>query len=741
MNVKFTIILIFFSYMSFSQDYTVSVDADVTIGYASPKLFGTNLVHERNFLDDSFKNNMTNLKMQTLRYPGGTVTEHLFEPGYKVDAGVLNDYGPLSDTVLTPDEQELKAFLDYCKAENIEPILVVPTKRYVQQEDCNYTNCDSQNGTYTGALLDSIADAAKRAAEFVRRVNVSNRYGDHNVQLWEIGNEYYVDGPEVPVISTWRYKMLAVAFADEMHAMDNTIKLLINHAIAKQDAIDELAAYFDQPADDNPAERKGRNVDGVIIHAYPWMPQESSGSISQRLAAADSNIDGVKGNIQYATNAFGLPAYITEWNINSKGENFPGGMIGANLMPMLFQNIVESGAVFATQWPMSWKNNFIWSRLANLDGTLTPNGQSWDWLATYGMNKDLVEGIEISGPSSSESIKVLPFVDESELTLLIMCRQGKSNGSLRINVEGFDIAQVTSAERMTRANPTVRTNATAASYTNISPAYNSINNYLYLTINKDNPWEIIRITCSGMRSSAPAFLENIGRGKKMKSTSSDDDVFLKGLADAGEKGKWKFEPVGNGYYFIVNEENNMRLRGKNTNVDDPASIHLIDDTNSGSWVQWELTPVGDDFFIDNVGHDMRLRANGSDSIVFADKSSVGTQVKWRRNFSVQPNARVGVLEPGATEAEFEQSFSLYPNPAQSHIDISYELSTSATVHTRLCDLLGKSIVSTEERALPSGQHHSTLDLSSIKKGIYIVEATVVQDNGDRKKYIRKIIKK
>lgn len=233
------------------------------------------------------------------------------------------------------------------------------------------------------------------------------------------------------------------------------------------------------------------------------------------------------------------------------------------------------------------------------------------------------------------------------------------------------------------------------------------------------------------------FLDNVGLAKRTKRNTTNDDVIFTGLNFIHDGAKWSLVEAGNGYFYIENKANNMRIRGKDKNVNNPESIHLVDNTYTGAWVQWEITTVGSDVYIDNVGQNMRLRADASNEVVFAQKSAVEDNVKWTLNASDQSVNRVLA---GVEKEIRKQNFTLYPNPTQSQLDISCELNTSATVHTRLFDLLGKSIVSTVERALSSGQHHSILDLSSIKNGIYLVEATVVQDNGDRKKYIRKIIK-
>jgi photosystem II stability/assembly factor-like uncharacterized protein len=77
---------------------------------------------------------------------------------------------------------------------------------------------------------------------------------------------------------------------------------------------------------------------------------------------------------------------------------------------------------------------------------------------------------------------------------------------------------------------------------------------------------------------------------------------------------------------------------------------------------------------------------------------------------------------------FEQSIGLYPNPANDKINI--EVSNTSSYSYKITDLLGKVVVSDKV----SGQSNTSVNLSSINKGIYFL---TVESNGQ--KATRKII--
>jgi hypothetical protein len=66
--------------------------------------------------------------------------------------------------------------------------------------------------------------------------------------------------------------------------------------------------------------------------------------------------------------------------------------------------------------------------------------------------------------------------------------------------------------------------------------------------------------------------------------------------------------------------------------------------------------------------------------------------------------------------------SVYPNPAVNNTTVSYNSNEENNIRIKLIDITGKTIISTEY-ATVEGMNNYSLDLSSVTKGLYIVELT------------------
>jgi hypothetical protein len=83
-------------------------------------------------------------------------------------------------------------------------------------------------------------------------------------------------------------------------------------------------------------------------------------------------------------------------------------------------------------------------------------------------------------------------------------------------------------------------------------------------------------------------------------------------------------------------------------------------------------------------------------------------------------ARVLAAQPAAVVPE---SFGAYPNPAHNQLQLSFESRVSGTGTIQVTDMLGRHVLSQTVRMQP-GAHNSTLEVSSLKAGIYFVSINV-----------------
>jgi hypothetical protein len=73
--------------------------------------------------------------------------------------------------------------------------------------------------------------------------------------------------------------------------------------------------------------------------------------------------------------------------------------------------------------------------------------------------------------------------------------------------------------------------------------------------------------------------------------------------------------------------------------------------------------------------------------------------------------------------------TVYPNPANENVYISYTLPTRGNVHIEIFDQLGKRVDSMSEKRENGGKHNSVFDVRSWSSGVYVVRLSVENDSG------------
>lgn len=422
--------------------YNLTVSAGTAGAHVYPTMFGTNLVY--NAIDQAhwtdFLNTFDALGMNSLRYPGGTVTEANF------DFQQSNVSGTKTDCIT------LTQFLQAVAASDYTPILVVPTKRF---------------------RADYATNGAAHVRAFVKAVNIDHGVtgGEQfqttqTVALWEMGNEYYASpgtgsNPYTDPLTPTLYGKIANKFGTEMKTVDGSIIPVVQFHRTDMTAAQTIADQLTPGV-----------MEGCLTHLYP---------------APATSFSSVQTQVEDGAAIFGLPPMITEWNLAGEAGT---GLTLANYLPKIFQAQVEAGVRISTQWPLMWHNNSVDTALAQLDGTLRPPGQVYQWLNQAANNRN-----SVPTSSSSTAIDCLAWKDTSgHLTLLVLCGASQSNAQVAITINGYNGSNfvVTSAQRLSAAGgPGTEDAHTTATVSSVTPAKSS--NVLTITTNKLTQQEVIRI--------------------------------------------------------------------------------------------------------------------------------------------------------------------------------------------------------------------------------------------------------
>ncbi|GAA4116359.1 hypothetical protein GCM10022393_16970 [Aquimarina addita] len=243
---------------------------------------------------------------------------------------------------------------------------------------------------------------------------------------------------------------------------------------------------------------------------------------------------------------------------------------------------------------------------------------------------------------------------------------------------------------------TVPSDATTIYFTTTDSRGYMISSEYFLTSNATDPNPGISL--------GKFYFDNVGNKQRMKSNNAGTDVLCTGTGDSGWKGLWDLIDAGNGNYYIENAATQTRLQG--TAASDQAGVKLVSKNYGGTWVQWKLTQVGSNWFIDNVAHGTRLNNNSNNQVTVGSINWNGDWVKWKLTdkFGNSPTNKE------ITSYNKVSNIKIYPNPVSDSFQINNDNIKSVEVHT----ISGKLVKSFEE----SANFYSLYDLDT---GVYLVK--------------------
>ncbi|GAA4111742.1 hypothetical protein GCM10022393_09620 [Aquimarina addita] len=197
------------------------------------------------------------------------------------------------------------------------------------------------------------------------------------------------------------------------------------------------------------------------------------------------------------------------------------------------------------------------------------------------------------------------------------------------------------------------------------------------------------------------YVDNVGANRRLKTNASNTDVIDANTSDSGWRGLWEFTDTGDGYFYIENVANNMKLKG--TGQSGEAGVKIVDNTNTGDWVKWELSKIGNYYYIDNKAHSSRL-SSGTNEISVGTTNWKGTWSQWRLTDN---SNKVSSLNDTSEVV-------IYPNPVSNILTIDFYGSKDA--EARVINTAGQIVF---KSAIKSG--NNTLNFNTLESGIYFVK--------------------
>lgn len=298
--------------------------------------FGINAVsRDNNFcVDGPFRKAIDFLNPTSIRYPGGTVTEDLFDPSSKFwneifeneNDDVIN--GPGGTKVAT-----VQSFLRFAGEHNYDVKFVLPSEHLLK------------DGPHGIREIDEVA-----LQKMMSKVDglVSGEYGDVQIDTFEIGNEYYVNGR----MTAAEYGMVANRVTLELaDSFDEYLSHLPARTAWEEPKIAVQAGAGWLPADNDAIigafSMKARGeVDVVVGHFYP------------KTLDSVEKFDGLYKSLEAWNDEAGfskLETWMSEWNVRN-GETSDHGLYQASSAIAVFDEMIVRGIDAASIWGAQHQN-------------------------------------------------------------------------------------------------------------------------------------------------------------------------------------------------------------------------------------------------------------------------------------------------------------------------------------------------------------------------------------------------
>lgn len=355
-------------------------------GYASDvlssEMFGINALFTKDGTIDGgqYDTFVDQLGTTSFRFPGGTVTEKLFEPDNATSQQFWSLTAPSN---LEDDFVTAKEFVAYAADKGATIDWVLPTEHFYSEATDAAGNHLPDEAAVDG-LLAHIDDL------------IHGLYGEVKLDTVTIGNEYWVNNGarETPAEYGKMVNVMAKKLDDlfEQYRVEIGDPDWVAPKIAMQTALPWDRDDIPQIIGEMDMEARAA-IDVIETHYYPddYAEIQSSGSVFDRL-----------DDIAYAKGFGDVEYYVSEWNVQNRVGNEFGMEQASNIIEM-FEDMAVHGVDQASVWGTTYKA--LYTRLGRIYNDADAPGGTASELTPAGevmrmMSRSLVDTqvIDVSYP-------------------------------------------------------------------------------------------------------------------------------------------------------------------------------------------------------------------------------------------------------------------------------------------------------------------------------------------------------
>ena len=439
---------------------TMRLSVESVLGQTvQPTTFGGNFLFNRDELGDGsgdFNALAAELGVESLRYPGGAITEFMFD---------LENPDSTVGYNIKGEEQELVGlsdFLDFAEAEGKSVTIVLPTRNFL-------SDATDLNGNRFARFDDEIIQ------NFVTDV-VRGEYGDVQIDAFEIGNEYWGSGGMTSV-EYGRLSSRMAAVIDEtldtlkgetvwLEDTDVVVQAGTNYNFSKlddryvdiedgQDTITQLEKDYGLELSDN-ALRGNGTVNWTAVNNELLLDKfdrpeeiEAVDAVVNHLYTRDHD---AREDPEFALNTIeqywephfdGIKSYITEYNQKANTANFGEddyGLKNAHELLNIVEELTDHGVDQAHVWPLSQLTENALSRGFAFEN-LSPTGEMFKMMneelpGLRAIQFDGAQGRETEASSANGSLNVHAFAEPDKM-VLYFASNADENISYDVDLSGL----------------------------------------------------------------------------------------------------------------------------------------------------------------------------------------------------------------------------------------------------------------------------------------------------------------
>ncbi|MEM7059096.1 MAG: calcium-binding protein [Pseudomonadota bacterium] len=332
--------------------------------------------HNRTDPGSDFRQTLEQLDTNSIRFPGGTVTEEHFDPSdpnaTRVENAVQIIHPHLiperSDVPIVRTVTPLSDYLSLVNELGGKPVVVLPTYRYFDQSTRTLT-----------------AGAEEEIRKFVREL-MTDHYGNVDELTLEIGNEFYQPRFNWNQEEFGRFQAkIAELIDDEVSSLGLRDDLTLL-AQAGKSYLQNLSLASKFPGGED------ATVDGIILHFYGTSGAGNPLAMGQNISAHLSNV-----KIAWARLGADFEIAVTEWNVGEDGEanTVVNGIMRSAPLLFMFAEMVKGGVDTSMIWAARTDGPAGLSVREDPGSVLSPTGYF------YKMLTESVNGLNLVAPGNA----------------------------------------------------------------------------------------------------------------------------------------------------------------------------------------------------------------------------------------------------------------------------------------------------------------------------------------------------